>query len=296
MLVTGGSGLLGRAVCRLAAAAGWRVEAPSHPAMDVRDAAVVAAVFAAARPAAVVHCAYVRDDASVTTGGAEVVARAAAAAGARLVHMSTDVVFAGRDAPYTEDDPPDPVHDYGRAKAEAEHRVMAAHPGAVMVRTSLMYAGADSPPVRMVLDAAAGRTQTAFFADEYRSTAHADDVAAAVVALAGMDVSGPLHVAGPVPVSRLEFAHAVCRAYGLPHDAVRGTTLAAAGLARPGRLMLDSSQAARLGVPVPGPLRMEGEDAALRRAQSLAAVAEWEAEHGVLVAEELDAARGLWDA
>lgn len=295
LLVTGGSGLLGRSVCRLAAA-DWWVAAPSHDAMDVCDADAVAAAFAAARPAAVVHCAYVRDDAAVIVDGSRVVAEAAARVGARLVHMSTDVVFAGRDAPYTEDDPLDPVHDYGRAKAEAERRVMSACPGAVMVRTSLMYGDADSPPVRMVLDAAAGRSDVAFFADEYRSVVHVDDVAAAVVALAGMDAAGSLHVAGPEPVSRLEFARAVCRAYGLPEDAVRGTTLVAAGLTRPGRLVLDSSRAAGLGVPVPRPLRVEAGAAARRRAESLAAVAEWEEEHGALSADELDAVRRMWRA
>ncbi|MFN8123262.1 MAG: sugar nucleotide-binding protein [Thermoleophilia bacterium] len=146
------------------------------------------------------------------------------------------------------------MHDYGRAKADAERVVMAAHPGAVMVRTSLMYGGPESPPVRMVLDAAAGTADVAFFADEYRSVAHVDDMAAAVLALARMDVRGPLHVAGPAPVSRLAFAHAVCRAYGLPEDAVRGSTLARAGLSRPGNLVLDSSRAAALGVPMPGPV------------------------------------------
>jgi len=254
LLVTGGSGLLGTAIrAHVAAHGGWTVVAPSHAAMDVCDPAAVTAVFAAHAPAAVAHCAYVREDRSVNVDGARVVASRAAAAGARLVHMSTDVVFAGRPEPYTEQDLPDPVHDYGRAKADAEREVMAAHPGAVMVRTSLMYGGADSAPVRMVLDAAAGRTDTAFFADEFRSVAHVDDMAAAVLALAGMDVSGPLHVAGPEPVSRLDFARAVCRAHGLPETAARGSTLAQAGLSRPGNLVLDSSRAAALGVPMPGP-------------------------------------------
>jgi len=253
LLVTGGSGLLGTAIrAHVAAHGGWEVVAPSHGEVDVCDPAAVSAAFNARRPAAVIHCAYVREDRAVNVDGARVVARCAAAAGARLVHMSTDVVFAGRETPYTEDDAPDPVHDYGRAKADAEREVMAAHAGAVMVRTSLMYGGADSAPVRMVLDAAAGRTETAFFADEFRSVAHVSDMAAAVVALAGMDVAGPLHVAGPEPVSRLDFARAVCRAHGLPETAVRGSTLAQAGLSRPGNLVLDSSRAGSLGVPMPG--------------------------------------------
>ena len=71
-------------------------------------------------------------------------ARAAAAAGARLVHLSSDVVFSGRAGrPYAEEDAPDPITAYGAAKAEAERLVAAACRGAVLVRTSLIYGGPE---------------------------------------------------------------------------------------------------------------------------------------------------------
>ena len=83
--------------------------------------------FRRVRPEIVIHTAYLQDGPGaheITVDGAENVARAAAAVGARLVHLSTDVVFDGRKgAPYVEDDPLSPVTDYGRAKAEAEGRV-----------------------------------------------------------------------------------------------------------------------------------------------------------------------------
>ena len=70
------------------------------------------------------------------------VARAAAAVGARLVHLSTDVVFDGeKGSPYAEEDEPAPVTDYGRDKADAERAVLEAYPGALVVRTSLIYGG-----------------------------------------------------------------------------------------------------------------------------------------------------------
>ena len=98
------------------------------------------------RPECVIHAAYARDgEAAWATNveGARNVAAAAAAAGVRLIHVSTDVVFAG-DAgrPYVEADPPAPVTDYGRAKAAAEAAVQDAHPAAAVVRTSLIYGGA----------------------------------------------------------------------------------------------------------------------------------------------------------
>src|SRR5262245_38474088 len=143
--VTGGTGYLGTEL---------RSQAPhaTSERVEIRDASAVAALLGRIRPEVVVHTAYLQDgpDAwAVTVDGAENVALAAAAVGARLVHLSTDVVFGGRKgAPYLEEDEPSPVTDYGRAKAEAERRVAAAHPQALLVRTSLIVGGPGFPPSR----------------------------------------------------------------------------------------------------------------------------------------------------
>ena len=60
------------------------------------------------------------------------------------MHLSTDLVFAGRAMPYRESDAPNAVLEYGQWKAEAEQRVIAAHPDALMVRTSLLYGTSKS--------------------------------------------------------------------------------------------------------------------------------------------------------
>lgn len=253
LLLTGGSGLLGRAVQRVVAARAddrWQVVAPSHGVLDVCDGASVRAVVRDVRPDAVVHCAYVMGGPAMRptiVDGSAAVAEAAADVGARLVHLSTDVVFGGRPEPYAERDQRDPVHDYGRAKRDAEDRVTEACPGAVLVRTSLLFAGASSPPVKMVLDGVGGGT--AFFTDEVRSYAHVDDVALAVVQLCDTDVAGSLHVAGPEPWSRYDFARAVCRAYGVPESSLRAGLAAELAPNRPRHVVLDSSRAAAFVTP-----------------------------------------------
>lgn len=252
LLLTGGSGLLGRAVQR-AVSEGWHVVAPSHTALDVCDEAAVRALVRDVRPDAVVHCAYVLNGPAMRptiVDGSTAVARAVADVGARLVHLSTDVVFGGRPEAYVERDRRDPVHDYGRAKRDAEDRVAAACPGAVLVRTSLLFAGASSPPVKMVLDGVGG--DTAFFTDEVRSYAHVDDVALAVVQLCDTEVAGPLHVAGPEPWSRHDFARAVCRTYGVPESSVRPGLAAELAPNRPRHVVLDSTRAASFVTPPAG--------------------------------------------
>ncbi len=255
LFVTGGSGFLGRHVVELATADGWEVIAPPSAALDLRDGAAVIAAIVELAPAAIVHTAYRSADRASIVDATRHVATAAERAGARLVHVSSDALFAGRPEPYTEVDEPTPVHDYGRAKADAEAIVRSTLDDQGIVRTSLLYGDGElSTHERAVRDAIAGTTPMTFFTDEYRSALIVDDLAAALVTLADRaDVTGVLHIGGPRPLSRAELAVIAARRHGWDVDALRFSTIAEAGLTRPARVVLDSSLAASYGIAVRGP-------------------------------------------
>jgi len=202
--VTGATGFLGTELRALApSASGERVE--------IRDTEAVQALFVRLRPDVVVHTAYRQDGEGareIVVDGSANVAAAATAVGARLVHLSTDVVFDGRKgSPYVEGDRPAPCTEYGRAKADAEERVVAAAPDALLVRTSLIVGGPGHAPSKHEL--AARNPDGAFFEDEIRSPVQVGDLAAAVLELAALDLSGPLNVAGADDVSRAGLAELV---------------------------------------------------------------------------------------
>ena len=204
--MTGGCGFLGSRVARQGAAAGWQVVATSRrtDGVDITRPDDVRRLLQDLAPHAVVHTAYDKDVDAVTVGGSAALAAASAEVGARLVHVSSDVVFSGAAArPYVEADRPDPVNDYGRAKAEAERVVQVAHPNVVVVRTSLLLGGPEEPGVHEVHATQEGAR---FWSDAVRCPVMADDVAAALLELVDGSVCGPLHVAGPQALSRVELA------------------------------------------------------------------------------------------
>jgi len=202
--VTGASGFLGTELLRLAPDA-------SAERMEVRDSLAVREAFERLRPEVVIHTAYRQDGAKAwetTVDGAENVARAALEVGARLIHLSTDVVFDGRKgSPYVEDDEPSPVTEYGKAKAESEARVWAAHPKALVVRTSLIVGGPNHEPSKHEL--AAPDSGLTFYDDEIRCPIQVGDLASALLELTELDVGGVLHVAGAAALSRADLAELV---------------------------------------------------------------------------------------
>jgi len=150
ILIVGASGTLGRALTRLCAARGLACRALTRHDLDVTNAAAVERVVAEHDAWALIDAAgYVRvDDAErdarechrLNTRAAELLARACERTGLRFVAFSSDLVFDGeKGAPYVESDRVAPLNVYGRSKAECEVRVLAAHPGALVVRTAAFF-------------------------------------------------------------------------------------------------------------------------------------------------------------
>ena len=262
LLITGSSGYLGSELARQAPdAAGTYLtaERPGAVQLDVRDADGVARLMRDLGPDAVIHTAYSEagDESAreVNVDGSRNVARAAAEVGARLVHVSTDLVFDGAlGRPYTEDDEPRPIMEYGRQKLAAEEEVRRELPDALIVRTSLIYGDAEpSRHERLILDAADGRASGRFFSDELRNPVQVGDLAASLLELARSDEAGLLHVAGADAVSRYDFARLVAAAAGRDPDTLESALAAEHPDPRPLDCRLDSSRArARVEVRLRG--------------------------------------------
>jgi dTDP-4-dehydrorhamnose reductase len=277
VLITGGSGLL---------ALNWAVEIRQRCAVTIavhsRSPALAGAnalrlalddprdlcrQVAAIRPDLVIHAAGLTSVEACEANPAAAqhvncelaanVARSSAECGARLVHISTDHLFAGQSAMVTEDEPVRPTNAYAASKAAAELAVLRANPAALVVRTNFFGWG---PRYRRsfsdgVLDALRQRSHIVLFDDIFYTPIVIRRLVHAVHDLVGMGATGIVHVVGDQRVSKYEFGLELARIFNLDATLIaRGSIQDLPHLARRPRDMSLSNQLARrqLGRPLGG--------------------------------------------
>ncbi len=160
-------------------------------------------------------------------------AETARAFGARLVHLSSDLVYSGSGAGgYVETDPVDPVTVYGRTMAEGEQIVLATNPSAVILRICLPmgpsfngHAGAiDWIQSRFRHD----RPATLYF-DEVRSCTYTDDLNRVFEQFLASDHAGLFHCGGPRALTLFQIAQIVNRVGGYSPHLLKGCPRIEAG-------------------------------------------------------------------
>lgn len=179
--------------------------------------------------------------------------RYCASSGARLVHVSTDLVFGALAAPpggWSEEHEPRASGVYGETKLAGERALLAEDPRAIVLRLPLLYGdsfGRARGASDALLAALARGERPLLFEDEWRTPLCVTDAARAILELASRSDSGLLHVAGPERVSRFELGRRVLEARGSGAEARAllraGSRLAHPGPPRPLDTALDSARA-----------------------------------------------------
>jgi dTDP-4-dehydrorhamnose reductase len=240
-LVTGAGGQLGTDVVEILAAYRADVVACDHAALDVTDPDAVDGVLLGAAPDVVVNCAAYTDvDGAETDEGAArrlnavapgLLAQWCTRHHTRLIHVSTDYVFAGdADTPYAEDAPTDPRSAYGRTKAAGERAVTGAGGDCHVVRTAWVYGAQGRNFVKTIARLARDpeRETLDVVDDQLGSPTWSLHLARALVALGAADVRpGIWHCTGAGQATWCGLARAVLAEMGLDPARVHATTSAA---------------------------------------------------------------------
>jgi dTDP-4-dehydrorhamnose reductase len=223
LLITGGSGYLGQHLLSKAAETfniyatyhthAGEIKAGQPVQLNLANRADVFRVVSQLKPDAVIHAAAINPGQGneqmmmrINAEGSRYVAEAATDVGARLVHVSTDVIHDGKNAPYDDDASPNPLNAYGRSKAAAEVAVAEVNPQAAIVRTSLIYGLQimDRGTEGFVNRLNSGEPLL-LFNDVIRQPVWVDSLVAALLKLAEVDLSGTLNVVGSQALTREEF-------------------------------------------------------------------------------------------
>jgi dTDP-4-dehydrorhamnose reductase len=235
ILLTGASGLLGHAYAQAAVRRGHSVTALYNQNPPIASGLVRTIQLDAAQPEsltklalelwpdAIVNCAAISNPATVDADPKlaekvnvalpRLLSQLSTHLGARLLHVSTDMVFShgDPDTPIPETARPSPNSVYGESKLEGEMQVRAAGGRHCVARVSWLFSDEGESFVSKILAVGAKRDQLDLVDDEYGRPTHVDPIAAHLVQLAqmlaeGTAVPGLLHLGPPDPVSRYGWA------------------------------------------------------------------------------------------
>ena len=231
ILLFGRNGQVGWELQRTLAPLGG-VEALDQPELDLADTLSLEKTILEARPNLIVNAAaYTAVDRAeqeqqaawaVNAAAPGVMAETAKRIGAGLVHFSTDFVFDGnKGKPYTENDPPQPLNQYGRSKLAGEEAVKQAGEAYLILRTSWVYSLRGDNFVAKVLAWSRKHTALRIVADQTGSPTWARMLAETVAILLGRsgpdpvsylkEVQGLYHLAGAGQATRFEWAQEILR-------------------------------------------------------------------------------------
>jgi dTDP-4-dehydrorhamnose reductase len=227
VMIIGASGLLGKALMR--EWAGDEIVGLGSKDVDIRDVSKVREVVDKARPEWIVLAAAYTDvdgceshsDLAFTVNrdGPVHVAGAAKRIGAKLLFLSSDYVFDGKNTlPYETQNARNPQSVYGRSKAEAEVRLLQVLPECCIVRTSWLFGTGGKCFPDTILKLAASRPTLDVVNDQRGSPTYSVDLSRAIIGLCRNQASGIVHVTNAGNCSWFEFAREIVKSAGLATD------------------------------------------------------------------------------
>lgn len=166
-------------------------------------------------------CERYRGDASATNiKGTRNVVYAGEKLGIKLVYISTDYVFDGKQGLYKEADRTNPVNFYGLTKLEGERIVTELCSNFIIARTSVIYGNRKNNFATWLIDKLQKKEKVIIIDDQFVSPTLNDDLAEQLIALFDAKETGVFHTSGGEHISRYEFACTLADVFGLEKNLI----------------------------------------------------------------------------
>jgi dTDP-4-dehydrorhamnose reductase len=158
---------------------------------------------------------------------AALIARVTKALSIPLVHISTDHLFNGCDAMYTEEHLPNAVNVYGQTKVLAENAVIQINPNALVIRTNFYGWGTSYRQSfsDQIIDSLRHNKEINLFCDVYYTPILAENLINIVHDLIDKKTCGIYHVVSDDRISKYDFGVLIAEQFGLNKSLINKTTL-----------------------------------------------------------------------
>jgi len=251
VLVTGASGLLGRAIAKTFLESGWDVTGLAHSRAkegdklrrrcDLTDSNQVRAIVDEVKPDVIIHCMAERRPDRVETDPEKAhllnvsvtdkLSQISSDSGCWLLYISTDYVFDGKNPPYATNAETNPINAYGKTKRDSELAVWKNHHDAGVLRVSILYGQVENleeSAVTVLAKPLIDTTPTEVDDYNIRWPTLVDDVAHVCLALSERKLEhcglyGTWHFSGTEKFTKYEMTLAIAKAFGLDHSHITPT-------------------------------------------------------------------------
>jgi dTDP-4-dehydrorhamnose reductase len=205
LLVTGASGLVGRAMVQHCKQEACDVIGLDHTDLDITDNEQIDSVFDREMPDAVINCAAWTDvdgcefdferARRANALGPELLAHSCRRVAALLITISTDYVFDGEKRGfYDQRDQPNPQSLYGQSKLEGERRAQQAWARTIIVRSGYIFGQGGTNFLSTFLERARSGERVRAIRDCVGTPTYANDLAQRLYQLVKLDLPGIYHV------------------------------------------------------------------------------------------------------
>ncbi|XP_071087248.1 methionine adenosyltransferase 2 subunit beta-like [Haliotis cracherodii] len=274
VLITGASGLLGRAVFQeFSAAPSWEVlglafsrSGDKLRKVDLTDPSAIQQVVQEFKPSCVIHAAAERRPdvvesqpeatQKINIDATRTLCTEAGKVGAWVLFVSTDYVFDGSKPPYTVTDQPSPLNMYGQSKYEGEKVTLETNKGNGVLRVPILYGEVEylgESAVTVLFEKVKDTTKSCVMSDyERRYPTACRDVAVTIRQLADKklqdnSISGTFHWSGDENMTKYDMAVAMAEIFSLPASHIEADKKPSRGATRPFNSHLDCSRLEALG-------------------------------------------------
>ncbi|MCD6393191.1 MAG: SDR family oxidoreductase [Planctomycetes bacterium] len=274
ILVTGASGLLGRAICRelheyscfKTVGTAYSRTTEDLVMMNVLERRQIESCIEKVRPDCIIHCAATRKpdicekDPDLTTrlnvNATKWIAAGASKIGAWMIHISTDYVFDGTDPPYRPDSKPNPLNAYGKSKLQSEMVMPKILKDFCILRVPILYGqieSLDESPVTVIANQLLAGREQKFDNWSTRYPTHTGDVAFVLRQIIEHKRNNPTfggicHWSGNEAYTKFRMAQVISDIMNIPKQNVTGQDTPAPGAIRPKNTHLDCTLLESLGI------------------------------------------------